>query len=153
MKYKIRIADQDFNVDVGDINARPIKVYVDGETFEVYPESLLPDQKPSKLNSQAPDHGPEPLAPIKKPTLPTYNEPDTQPSLDREKVIKAPIPGIINKISIQVGAEVEYGQELCVLEAMKMNNLIRAPKAGTIAVIYISEGKQVKHGDILMEFA
>ena len=151
MKYKVRIDDEEFNIEVVDVDARPIRVNLDGETFEVWPEMPLSEPKVDKLVSHL---VPAETPPDTKTPVPAAKiEEDKKTSSDRTKVLLAPIPGIILKITVQVGTEVEYGQELCVLEAMKMNNLIRAPRAGTISAIHVSEGKHVKHGDLLMEFA
>jgi biotin carboxyl carrier protein len=69
------------------------------------------------------------------------------------KTVKAPIPGVITAILVQSGTEVSVGQELCKLEAMKMNNSIRSSRAGKIATIHVSIGQHVKHNDALIEFA
>jgi len=153
MKYKIRIEDQIFNVGVGDINARPIQVTVDGETYEVWPEVGVAEQKPMEVATPPTNTVVESLSMNAKPIPTATNHPEIISSPDQKKALRAPIPGIIIKVTVQAGAEVVYGQELCVLEAMKMNNLIRAPRAGTIAAVHVSEGKHVKHGDLLMEFA
>jgi len=47
---------------------------------------------------------------------------------------------------VSVGDQVVYGQELCVLEAMKMNNPIRASKPGVIQKVFVTVGQQVQHG-------
>jgi biotin carboxyl carrier protein len=67
--------------------------------------------------------------------------------------ICAPMPGSIVSVAVQPGDRVEVGQDVCVLEAMKMNNRIRAPRAGMIAQIHVSVGQQVQHGDALVTFA
>jgi biotin carboxyl carrier protein len=61
-------------------------------------------------------------------------------------VVKAPLPGTVVSIAVAVGDRVEVGQELCVLEAMKMNNPIRATQAGTVSEIHVRIGEQVMHG-------
>ena len=60
---------------------------------------------------------------------------------------------MITAVLVHPGDEVAIGQELCKLEAMKMNNSIRSNRAGKIEAINISVGQQVKHNDSLMEFA
>lgn len=64
----------------------------------------------------------------------------------------APIPGVIVEIAANVGDLVTYGQELCVLEAMKMKNSIRANRNGSIKKIFISTGDHVRQSQDLMEF-
>ncbi len=164
MKYRIGIGDQIFSVEVGDLHARPVQVIVDGDIFEVWPEELgLPysavSTEPAVTSQPAASSSKTPsmpgsqanLAPAASPAATPGTEKTAPP--DEVKALRAPIPGLIIKVSIQAGAEVSFGQELCVLEAMKMNNLIRAPRPGRIAAVHVSEGKHVKHGDLLMEYA
>jgi propionyl-CoA carboxylase alpha chain len=53
---------------------------------------------------------------------------------------------------VRPGDEVGLGQDLCVLEAMKMKNPIRSPRAGRIASVNVNPGQTVKHHDVLVEF-
>jgi biotin carboxyl carrier protein len=66
--------------------------------------------------------------------------------------IKAPMPGLVLKIFAEVGAEVKKGENLFVLEAMKMENIIKAPADVNIKVIKIKPGDKVEKGQILMLF-
>lgn len=66
--------------------------------------------------------------------------------------MKAPIPGVIISIIVNEGDKVTFGQELCILEAMKMKNVIRAGRAGTIAKVLVKEGESVQHSQVLMEY-
>jgi biotin carboxyl carrier protein len=68
------------------------------------------------------------------------------------KGILAPLPGVIIAISVKPGDVVEHGQELCVIEAMKMKNVIRAARAGTIGAVHVTLNQHVKHHDVLLEF-
>jgi biotin carboxyl carrier protein len=69
------------------------------------------------------------------------------------KAVLAPIPGVIISVGIKEGEAVATGQELCVLEAMKMKNSIRAKRAGKICAVRVTPGEQVRHSQVLMEFA
>jgi biotin carboxyl carrier protein len=60
---------------------------------------------------------------------------------------------VIVSIAVQQEDEVSAGQELLVLEAMKMKNSIRANRAGKIAAIGVSVGQHVQHNQVLVEFA
>ena len=62
------------------------------------------------------------------------------------------IPGLITRVLVEVGDQVEAGQPLLVLEAMKMENEIRSPRAGTIKSIPVAVGDRVNSGDVLVEF-
>ncbi len=68
------------------------------------------------------------------------------------KSVLAPIPGVIIAISVKPGDSVTRGQELCVLEAMKMKNAIRATRDGKIAEIHVSVGQTVNHSAPLVSF-
>ena len=72
--------------------------------------------------------------------------------LARVSEIKAPMPGLVLKIFVEVGAEVKKGDNLFVLEAMKMENIIKSPADGHIKVIKIKASDKVEKGQILMAF-
>jgi biotin carboxyl carrier protein len=141
MKMRITIDAQSYKVEVGDLNARPVLVTVDGETFEIWPDDGSKASLPVTLTA--------PAASAVSPAVSSEPLPGTA---DRLKSVLAPIPGVILSLSVKVGDTVAFGQELCVLEAMKMKNLIRANRSGTISVIRVSPGDQVKHGQVLLEF-
>lgn len=70
----------------------------------------------------------------------------------RVSEIKAPMPGLILSLKVEEGQEVEEGQSLLILEAMKMENNFNSPRAGTIKSIAVKEGQAVDKGQILIEF-
>lgn len=141
MKIHVKIQDNTYEVVIDDLNTRPIRASVDGDTFEVWPEEIaLPS------NSQlAPAESSTPLKQV------SIKAPSVQ-SGSASNEISAPIPGVIIDILVKTGDKVKHGQELCILEAMKMKNSIRASKDGIISEILISCGDQVKHGQILIRF-
>jgi methylmalonyl-CoA carboxyltransferase small subunit len=69
---------------------------------------------------------------------------------NEEKVLRAPISGTVTKVIAEVGAAVEAGSVLLVLEAMKMETEITAPVAGTIAEIAVTAGDAVAGGQVLI---
>jgi glutaconyl-CoA/methylmalonyl-CoA decarboxylase subunit gamma len=158
VKLKVKVDDRYYDVEIDDLKSRPILVSVDGEAFEVWPEaktaySTIQIQRSIKEKEE-------------KPSLPSLSPDQKIKILDEEsrsdstspepinlKAVRAPIPGVITAITVQPGSEVSVGQELCKLEAMKMNNSIRASKAGRIASVHISIGQTVKHNELLMEYA
>ncbi len=64
--------------------------------------------------------------------------------------VAVPMQGTIVKILVEVGQEIEAGQTMCVLEAMKMENNIAADKAGTVTEIKVSAGDSVGSGDVVV---
>lgn len=75
-------------------------------------------------------------------------------SKDSSKIseIKAPMPGLVLKIFVNDGDEVKKGENLFILEAMKMENIIKAPADVTIKATKIKPGDKVEKGQVLMLF-
>jgi biotin carboxyl carrier protein len=67
------------------------------------------------------------------------------------KKITAPMPGKVVRILAGVGAEVELGQSVIVIEAMKMQNELKAPKKGVVKKLSVTEGATVEAGQTLAE--
>jgi len=65
--------------------------------------------------------------------------------------LKAPMPGLIVRVNVQVGDAVQAGQGLVVMEAMKMENELRAQAAGKVRSIVVSPGTAVEKGALLIE--
>lgn len=65
--------------------------------------------------------------------------------------IKAPMPGKVVRILAPAGAQVEIGQSVVVIEAMKMQNELKAPKTGVVKKISVAEGAAVEAGQALAE--
>ena len=63
----------------------------------------------------------------------------------------APMPGLIVRVSVEVGASVQPGQGLVVMEAMKMENELRSASAGTVKAIRVGPGTAVERGAVLVE--
>ena len=66
--------------------------------------------------------------------------------------LKAPMPGMVLKVLVEPGAEIKKGDSLFILEAMKMENIIKAPADVTVKTIKIKPGDKVEKGQILMMF-
>jgi biotin carboxyl carrier protein len=167
MKLKVQIEGQVFEAEVDDLDARPIVVTVDGERYEVWPETAgVPSSTPASTPTPSKQEvvgaqGPRSGATEGSPGAPAeWAERDgTAPSLtaasggDKALWVRAPIPGVIVAIAVKPGVRVQVGDELCVLEAMKMRNAIRATRAGQIAEVHVTVGQHVKHQEPLVEFA
>jgi biotin carboxyl carrier protein len=75
--------------------------------------------------------------------------------IDEATVIKklsAPMPGLIVSVDCEEGQEVEHNQPIVVMEAMKMENVIKAPAAGKIKSIAVTPGTSVEKGQLILEF-
>jgi propionyl-CoA carboxylase alpha chain len=72
---------------------------------------------------------------------------------DTSKVLLCPMPGLVRAISVAVGQAVKRGESLCMVEAMKMENVLRAERDVTIAKILAKEGDSLAVDAVIMEFA
>jgi biotin carboxyl carrier protein len=140
-------------VEIEDWERSPVHVTVNGHSYEVDVEwqgaaseaTVTPEIVP-----RAPGPGDErvPTARLPLPPRPLVSEAERSAA----PVIDAPRPGTIVEVAIAVGDEVQRGDEVCVLEAMKMRNSIKAPRAGRIAEILVGPGSKVAYGDPLIRF-
>lgn len=76
----------------------------------------------------------------------------SQSVAEQSKIISSPMPGRIISIAVNEGEEVIEGTELVVVEAMKMQNILRTPQSGIIKKIHVQAGNNVKSGQVLIEF-
>ena len=65
--------------------------------------------------------------------------------------IKAPMPGLVLEVSVVVGVQVMKGDKVMILEAMKMENVIKAAGDGVVKAIHINKGTAVEKGQLLIE--
>lgn len=66
--------------------------------------------------------------------------------------IKAPMPGLVLDVAVEPGASVKKGEKVLVLEAMKMENVIKAGGDGVVARVLIQKGQTVDKNQVLIEF-
>ncbi|WP_439124766.1 biotin/lipoyl-containing protein, partial [Marivita sp.] len=71
---------------------------------------------------------------------------------DTSKLLLCPMPGLIVKVDVAEGDEVQEGQALCTVEAMKMENILRAERKGTVSKINAAAGDSLAVDDVIMEF-
>lgn len=71
---------------------------------------------------------------------------------DLSKLIMSPMPGLVVSMDVEVGQSVESGQAVCVVEAMKMQNIIRAEANGVVKAINVGAGDSVAADEIMVEF-
>ena len=68
------------------------------------------------------------------------------------KLLLCPMPGLVVKIDVEPGQQVEEGQALCTLEAMKMENILRAELKGIVGRVNAAAGDSLALDDVIMEF-
>ncbi|WP_375265267.1 acetyl-CoA carboxylase biotin carboxylase subunit [Planktotalea sp.] len=71
---------------------------------------------------------------------------------DTSKLLLCPMPGLIVKVDVEEGQEVQEGQALCTVEAMKMENILRAERKGVVSKINANAGDSLAVDDVIMEF-
>ena len=71
---------------------------------------------------------------------------------DTSKMLLCPMPGLIVKVDVEVGDEVQEGQALCTVEAMKMENILRAERKGMVSNINAGAGDSLAVDEVIMEF-
>ena len=142
-RLKVTVNGRPYLVEVGDLLASPISVKVNGQPYQVDIETSEVSKVPAGESMAALETvARQPVAP---PTPAGQTDANT-------KEVTAPMPGHISSIAVKAGDEVSVGQELCALEAMKMQNAIRSPRAGVIASVTVVSGQAVGHGDVLATF-
>ena len=141
MKYKLTVNNQTYEVEIENINARPVVVTVDGQRFEVMPEAGNQPQVKIEAVSKV-ESKPMAINPLS-----AANQPSGGSSS-----LNAPLPGTIVEVFVKAGDKVEAGQVVLIIEAMKMKNSIRSTVSGTVDKVLVSQGQSVAHKQALVEF-
>ncbi|MFH2039823.1 MAG: biotin/lipoyl-containing protein [Chloroflexota bacterium] len=133
MKIKVKVENILYEVEIEELNTLPVIARIGDETFEIWPEiDKLPAEQPNRSQRQ-------PIFP-------------GMVSSSKDKVVSAPLPGIVTEIYIKPGDAINKGAPLLVIEAMKMKNKIHAGQSGIISNVRIKIGDSVKHNQALIEF-
>ncbi len=137
--YKYIINGTKYEVDVNEVDINTASVTVNGEDYKVefIPEVAQVKTKPVVSPAVA---APKPAAPAGASTARPTSAQDA---------VKAPLPGTIIEIKVNVGDEVKAGDTVVVLEAMKMANNLETEKAGKVTSICVQPGQSVMEGDPL----
>lgn len=144
-RVTVTVNGKAYTVEVSDLDASPLIVTVNGRPYEVYLADgeweAVSVKTPATAGQAVPHQMPVPVKTPIGSSGSTVNE------------VRAPMPGNIVSIAVQPGDKVARGEQLCVLEAMKMKSLIRSPRDGVIAEIKVSAGQAVGYGEVLLTFA
>lgn len=71
---------------------------------------------------------------------------------DMSKYLLSPMPGLLSQLMVKVGSPVKAGQDLAVVEAMKMENVLRAERDGTVAKVHVGAGESLAVDQVILEF-
>lgn len=142
-KFKFNISGNHYDVNVKNVEENIAKVEVNGVTYKVEMEqNVAPSKTPTLLRSVV-----SPSTESEKATVKTAN-PLTPKGAG---LIKSPLPGTIISINIKEGDLVKIGDNLLILEAMKMENKVSSDKEGKVISIKVKPGDAVLEGDILIQ--
>ena len=71
---------------------------------------------------------------------------------DTSRMIISPMPGLVVSMDVVLGQEVKEGEQVCIIEAMKMQNIIRAERDGVVTLVGAKSGDSVAADEVLVEF-
>ncbi len=149
-KYILKIGDKDYKAEVKEITAETATIVVNDTEYSIELKELG-----RKAGFKIPSTGSAAPAPAAAPVAtaaPAAAAPAPAANGDSEGV-KAPLPGLIVDIMVSAGSQVKAGQNLLVMEAMKMENQVQAPYDGTVKKVIVNKGDTVAEGDVLVEIS
>jgi len=123
--FILKLNNKVFELTSEKLNSDLFKVLVNGNQFEVTVRTALQEKAFKLLESSASSH-------------------------HHHLEVKAPMPGLILKVRKKVGEQVELGDSVIILEAMKMENDLKSPASGIIENIFVTEGSAVEKGTLLL---
>jgi len=138
---RIKVGERWYTVQVGDLSHSPVEVTVEGETFTVEVEGL-----PSRplATGQGERRRPSQIAPPPRHRRATRASPS-------DNILRSPMPGRVIAIMVRPGDQVSAGDEVCVVEAMKMEQSIRATRDGVVKAVHVQPMDSVRANDPLIE--
>ena len=137
---RIKVGDNWYTVQIGDLTQSPVQVTVEGETFEVEVEGLSLPPAPTR-------RGRSRQTQIEAPTAQSQSSAANY----SDDTLRSPMPGRVISILVRPGDRVSAGDEVCVVEAMKMEQSIRAHRDGVVKTIFVQPMDPVKADDPLIE--
>ncbi|MBO8484111.1 MAG: biotin/lipoyl-binding protein [Bacteroidetes bacterium] len=148
-QYNFNINGNEYSVTINSVEGNVADVTVvasykvqlgGGQTISVQPSAA-----PAAQPAPAPQAAPAAAAPKAEPVQAAPAAP-APAAAGPGKPVTSPLPGVIVEISVKVGDSVKAGQQVAVLEAMKMENAIEADHAGTVTAIHVNKGDSVLEG-------
>jgi biotin carboxyl carrier protein len=135
-RLRVRVNDEWYSIEVGDVYQSPVEVLVDGVPYLVELGSALAGDLPPRRARQQTKQALPGLRGIVK---------------DDDRVVRCPLPGKVVSVSVIKGQTVEPGDEICLLESMKMEQSVRMAQVGIIKNIKIKKNQSVNAGAPLIE--
>jgi len=150
-KYQYKVQGVDYEVEIAEVEGNIAKVNVNGIPFEVELQKPINAAKHPQL-SRPKVEAPKPVAAAAA-AAPVAAAAQPAAAAGTGTALKAPLPGTIVDVKVQVGQSVAVGDVVLVLEAMKMQNNIEAETAGQVTSITVKTGDTVMEGAVLMTIA
>ena len=147
-KYQYKVQGVDYEVEIEEVEGNIAKVNVNGIPFEVELQKPINAAKHPSM-SRPKVEAPKPIVTAPAAAAPVAAAQPAAPA-GAGAPVKAPLPGTITEIKVQQGQQVNVGDVVLVLEAMKMQNNIEAEYAGTVTSITVKAGETVMEGAVLM---
>ena len=156
-KYQYKVKGVDYEVEIAEVEGNIAKVNVNGIPFEVELQKPInaakhPTMTAPKVQAPQPAAAKPAAAPAAAPAA-QAEAPAAAAAAGAGQAVKAPLPGTITDIRVQVGQQVSAGDIVLVLEAMKMQNNIEAEASGKISAIMVKQGDSVMEGTVLLTIA
>ena len=145
--YRVRVDERTYDVDVVHVAGNVRSLVIDGSQFVV---SARPRGNGRYTVSHVDGSGDVELV---DPLTHLARQAHAAGAAGGSEQITAYMPGRVVRILVEEGEEVEAGQGVLVLEAMKMENEIQAEHGGTVEKILVEEGQAVEGGDVLFEIS
>jgi len=121
---KVNIDGKEYSVKVEELDSGKLRVFFDGETFDVETKSDIEKQLFDEIREEKAGKG--------------------------KGVVVAPLPAIVFSVDVNVGENVKKGKRIMSLMAMKMENEILSPVDGEVKEIHVKKGDTVNKGDVLV---
>ena len=148
--YKYKVKGVDYEVEIAEVEGNIAKVNVNGIPFELELQKSINAAKHPSMNKPKVE-APRPTAAT--PTPAPAAAPAAAAPAGAGNAVKAPLPGTILEVKVQVGQQVNVGDTILVLEAMKMQNNIESDYAGQVTSIVVKQGDTVMEGAVLLTIA
>lgn len=149
-RLKGEIDGQPYEIDVHKINENEYVVFYSGKRYRVLKSSEIPESGETALVVNG-----------RKVSLEITSDKElllrqlgvAGSTQQKAAELKAPMPGLVTRILVKEGQEVEKGTPLLAIEAMKMENVIKASAPGVVSSILVSQGRAVEKNEILIRFS
>ena len=162
-KYQYKVQGVDYEVEIAEVEGKIARVNVNGIPFEIEMQKPINAAKHPALASAK-----KATVPLSSPEAP-LSSPEGDKNVQQQSAkapsaavgassvasatgntVKSPLPGTITDIRVSVGQQVNVGDTVIVLEAMKMQNNVETEFAGTVKAINVNKGDSVMEGAVLL---